>query len=142
MENNDYLKRPFFLTTLLIVLSFFGLLYSAALIYTGIFFSEAQRGLEIYLSDIFAKFPFPILYILVLLFALILIVSVILMWWRKKVGVYLYFFWSFVLLFLLLIAEEIDWYTIVVLLVLAVSLALNFSYFSDDSEKQQKSNSQ
>jgi hypothetical protein len=141
MENKHLNNRPFLLIATLIVLSFFALIFNGVLIYTGFFFSEAQRGLEIYLSDTFAKFSFPIIYILLSVLSLILLVSVVLMWLRKKLGVLLYFSWSFILVFLLLFAEQIDWLNIFILLIFCLVIALNRSYFSVNFEKSPSSNS-
>lgn len=134
MEN----KRPFVISALLSVLSVLALLYSGLLIYAGIFFTEVQKGLEIYLSDVFFKFPFKYIFLLLSVLALFLIISVVLMWMRKKTGLYLYIVWSFFLLALLLIGRPIDWYNIFLLLCIVIILLLNYSYFGVKQEKIMK----
>jgi len=130
MENKQGLKHPFLLSTTLIVLSVLALVFNGILIYTAIFYVEAERGLEIYLADTFAKFPFIVIYILLVFFSLLLLVSVVLMWLRKTLGLFLYFSWSFALILLLLFAEQFDWFNMLVLVVLVIALSLNFSSFS------------
>ncbi len=130
MESKQRLVRPFLLSTTLIVLSILAFVYSGILIYTGIFYAEAERGLEIYLADTFATFPFVVIYVLLIFFALLLLISVVLMWMRKTLGLFLYFSWSFALILLLLFAEQFDWFNMLILVVLVVALSLNFSYFS------------
>ena len=130
MGNKQSLERPFLLSATLIVLSVLAFVFNGVLIYTGIFYSEAERGLEIYLADTFAKFPFVVIYVLLIVFGLLLLSSVILMWMRKTLGLFLYFSWSFALILLLLFAEQYDWFNMLILIVLVVVLSLNFSYFS------------
>ncbi len=138
--NKPYI-RPFLISTILIVLSIMAVVFSAVLIYTGIFFSEVQSGLEIYLSDTFVKISFSLIYVLLLFAALILIISVVLMWIRKKVGLFLFFSLSLILLFLLLFANPIDWFNIIILLILNLALILNLNYFSIKQEKKAEANS-
>lgn len=130
MESKQQLARPFLLSATLIVLSILAFVFNGVLIYTGIFYSETERGLEIYLADTFAKFPFVVIYMLLIVFGLLLLTSVILMWIRKTLGLFLYFSWSFALILLLLFAEQFDWFNMLILVVLVVALSLNFSYFS------------
>jgi len=136
MENNEQEKRPFVLTTLLIVLSFLTLLISGLLVYIGVYFIEAQKGLEIYLADTFVAFPFIYIYLSLIAFSAVLFVSIVLMWLRKKSGLTLYFIWTFIVMALLLFAKQIDWFNIVVLLVFAVGLHLNRAYFYFSQDKK------
>lgn len=124
------------MSTLLSVLSIFALLYGGLLLYTGIFFTEAKKGLETYLSDVFSMYSFGFIYIMLCISAGILIVSVILMWMRNKAGFYLYFFGSFFLLLLLILAPPIDWLNIIVLAVTLIILLFNYSYFGVKEKKQ------
>lgn len=139
MKNKLRKERPFLLSTTLIVLSVLALLFNAATIYAWIFYAEAQKGLEVYLYETFAKFPFIYFFSSFLAFALILLVSVILMWVRKRAGLYLYLSWTFLLVVLLLFADQIDWFNIVVLLVLAIALFLNRTHFVIIKEKTAES---
>ncbi len=138
MENNTDNKRPFVISALLSVLSVLVLLYSGLLIYVGIFFKEAQKGLEIYLSEIFTRFPFGYIFLLLSLLALFLIISVVLMWMRNKIGLYLYIIWSFFLFILLIIGRPIDWYNIFLLVCIVIILLLNASYFGVNLVLQNK----
>lgn len=126
------------LSVTLIVLSILAVVFVGILIYTGIFYTEAEHGLEVYLADTFAKFPFVVIYSLLVFFAILLFVSVILMWLRKTTGLFLYFSWSFALVLLLLFGQQIDWFNIFILIVLVLALSLNFSYFSDKQSENTK----
>lgn len=130
MKGKQGFERPFLLSTTLIVLSVLSFVFNGVLIYSGFFYAEAERGLEVYLADTFAKFPFAVIFTLLIVFAILLLISVILMWMRKTLGLFLYFSWSFALILLLLFAEQVDVFNILVLVVLVVALGLNFSYFS------------
>lgn len=130
MKGKQDLGRPFLLSITLIVLSVLAFVFNSVLIYSGFFYAEAERGLEIYLADTFAKFPFALIFTLLIVFAILLLISVILMWMRKTLGLFLYFSWSFAMILLLLFAEQIDVFNILVLVALVVALSLNFSYFS------------
>lgn len=130
MLNKQRLDRPFFLTITLIVLSVIAIIFNGLLIYTGIYYVEAQRGLETYLAETFVKYPFVYIYAILSFASLILLVSVILMWMRKKAGLYLYFFWSFVVMLLLLFGEQTDWFNILVIMVILYILFQNSAYFS------------
>lgn len=130
MNEKQALGRSFILSTTLIVLTALAILLNAGMVYTWIFYSEAKKGLDVYLSDTFAKFPFIYVFALFLVFSLILLLSVILMWMRKKAGLILYLIWSFVLGFLLLFAEQIDWLNLFLLLIFCLTLIRNKSYFS------------
>lgn len=129
MASKTRLERPFLLSTLLIVLSILAFVFNGILIYTGVYYKEAESGLEIYLADTFAKFPFIVIYILLVFFDLLLLISVVLMWMRKRLGLFLYFSWSFALILLLLFADQFDWFNTLVLLVIVVVLSMNFKYF-------------
>lgn len=139
MKNKQKIERPFLLSSILIILSVLALLFNAAIVYVWVFYAEAQKGLEVYLSETFVKFPFIYFFVSFSIFTLILLVSVVLMWWRKRAGLLLYYGWTFLLLVLLLFAEQIDWFNIVVLLVLALALLLNRTYFSIKTEKHSES---
>lgn len=130
MKTKQAIKRPFLLSTTLIVLSILALLLNAAMLYTWIFYSEAQKGLAVYLSETFALFPFIYIYASFLTFSILLLLSVVLMWMRKKTGLYLYYAWSLALMLFILFSKQIDWYNLVVLLVLCILLITNNSYFS------------
>lgn len=130
MKGKQGFGRPFLLSITLIVLSVLAFVFNSVLIYSGFFYAEADRGLEVYLADTFAKFPFALIFTLLIVFAILLLISVILMWMRKTLGLFLYFSWSFVMILLLLFAEQLDVFNILVLVVLVVALSLNFSYFS------------
>ena len=138
MKSEQNINRPLLLSALLIVLSIIALIFSGILIYTGIFYTEAELGLQVYLSDTFARFPFVVIYSLLVVFAVFLLMSVILMWIRKTLGLFLYFSWSFALILLLLFGEKIDWFNILVLIIIVVILSFNFSYFSEKSFNQNK----
>lgn len=130
MKNKQNFSRPFLVSTTLIVLSVLAVLFIGLLVYTFAFYTETQRGLEIYFADTFAIFPFVLIYTLLFIASIILLLSVVLMWMRKKTGLFLYFSWSLAMVLLLLFAKQIDWFSIMVLLVLVVALSLDFSYFS------------
>lgn len=130
MKGKQGLGRPFLLSITLIVLSILAFVFNSVLIYSGFFYAEAERGLEVYLADTFAKFPFAVIFTLLIVFAILLLISVILMWMRKTLGLFLYFSWSFAMILLLLFAEQIDVFNILVLVALVVALSLNLSYFS------------
>jgi hypothetical protein len=134
MKYKQHKDRPFLLSTTLIVLSVLALLFNAAIVYTWVFYAEAQKGLEVYLSETFVKFPFSYFFSSFSAFSFILLVSVVLMWMRKKAGLVLYFIWTFLIIVLLLFAEQIDWFNILLLLVMAIALALNKTYFSAQKE--------
>jgi len=139
MKNKQAVNRTFLLSTTLIVLSVLALLFNAATIYVWVFYAEAQKGLEAYLSETFAKVPFIYFFALFFSFSLILLVSVVLMWMRKKAGLLLYFIWTTLIIVLLLFAEQIDWFNIVILVVLAIALFLNRTYFSNKLENTSES---
>lgn len=129
MKNKQNLSRPFLVSTTLIVLSVLAVLFIGLLIYSFAFYAETQRGLAVYFADTFAVFPFALIYTLLFIASFILLLSVVLMWMRKKVGLFLYFSWSFAMVLLLLFAKQIDWFNIIILLLLVVALSLNPSYF-------------
>lgn len=124
---------PFFLIVTLIVLSVCAVLFNVAIVYTGIFYSDTQIGLELYLSETFLRFPFAMIYGLLLISSLLLTTSVVLMWFRKIIGLYLFSALSITLMFLLLFAKPIDLYNIILILAFCLVLYLNISSFSKDS---------
>ena len=145
MKSKQDLNRPFLLSVTLIVLSILAVTFVGGLIYIGIFYAEAERGLEVYLADTFAKFPFVVIYSFLVIFAVLLLVSVILMWQRKTLGLFLYFSWSFALVLLLLFGQQFDWFNALILIVLVLILSLNFSYFPNkhlEKTKEEKENYQ
>lgn len=139
MKSKAAKQRPFLLSVLLILYSFMAFLMLAVLIYTAIFYTEAQRGLETYLLETFVKFPFGLIYALLVLFSTVFSLAILLMWFRKKMGLLLYFSWTFAMILLLLFAQQIDWFNIIVLAVLSIALILNFKYFASKEEQESDS---
>ncbi len=131
----EKLKKGWYsLKVVLILLSIISVLFLSIMIYSSFFYTQVKDGFEVYLAETFVKFPFGLIYSLLLLFVLFLTLAVILLWFRKKLGLFLYFSWTFATILLLLFAEQIDWFTIVSLLVLSLVLALNISYFTDNKK--------
>lgn len=139
MNSKATKQRPFLLSVLLILYSFMAILMLVLLIYTAIFYAEAERGLETYLLETFVKFPFGLIYSLLVLFSTVFSLAILLMWFRKKMGLLLYFSWTFAMILLLLFAEQIDWFNIIVLIVLSLALILNFKYFTSKEEQESDS---
>ncbi|HAG15934.1 MAG TPA: hypothetical protein DCG69_05335 [Bacteroidales bacterium] len=131
-------KRPFLLKTSLFVLSVMLVLFDAGIVYTWFFFDEAKKGLETYLSAAFLRFPFWLIFSLLIFIALIFSLSVLLMWFRNKFGLFLFSSLTFAFALLLLFAEQVDWFNLIVLLVMSITLLMYTPYFTENHQINKK----
>jgi hypothetical protein len=138
MKLDQIHKRPFLLKTSLFILSSLLFVFDLGIIYSAYFYSEAKKGLEAYLAETFIRFPFWLIFSVLIFIALVFSLSVILMWFRNKVGLFLFSSLSFAFALLLLFAEQVDWFNLITLLALSVALLVHIPYFTEKHLRTKK----
>jgi len=129
MKHKQKESRPFLLGTILFALSIISVVFLGLTIYVGVFYAEAQKGMEDYLSELFNAYPFSIIYAVFLTINLLLCLAILLMWFRKTAGIFLFYFWSICIFIALMIDLPHDWFNVAVLIAINFLITLYFPYF-------------